>query len=147
LPAIALGHEASIALVAGLLVLAQLVAAAEFLRVAGAVVLIVFGVGKLIRSGWHPGWVGMRVSPRDLVLWSFLMSSAHGAGLMLVPLLLGLPLAPTTPDLPAIGLGTATLIQDAAAVLVHTAAMLLVMGAAALVVYESWASVSCGGPG
>jgi hypothetical protein len=78
----------------------------------------------------------MRVGVRDLVLWSFLMSSAHGAGLMLVPLLLGLPFVKATPDLPGIGASADTLIQDAAAVVVHTSAMLLVMGAAALVVYE-----------
>jgi hypothetical protein len=136
LPAIALGHEASIAVVAGLLVLAQVVAAAELLRPVGALVLVGFGLAKLIRSRWHPRWVGMRVSVRDLVLWSFLMSSAHGAGLMLVPLLLGLPFVQATPDLPGIGVSADTLIQDAAAVVVHTSAMLLVMGAAALVVYE-----------
>jgi hypothetical protein len=50
-----------------------------------------FGARRVWRGGRHPRWVGMRVGPRDLVLWSFLMSSAHGAGLMLVPMLLRLP--------------------------------------------------------
>jgi hypothetical protein len=136
LPPIALGHEASIGLVAALLALAQAVAAADLLRPVSAVVLIGFGIFKLARSQWHPRWVGMRVSGRDLVLWSFLMSSAHGAGLMLVPVLLGLPVPPAAADLPTIGLASQTLIQDAAAVLVHTLAMLVVMGAVALLVYE-----------
>ena len=136
LPPIALGHEASIGLVAALLAVAQVVTAADLLRPVSAVGLIAFGVFKLARSRWHPRWVGMRVSGRDLVVWSFLMSSAHGAGLMLVPVLLGLPPAPTTPDIPTIGLSSQTLLQDAAAVMVHTLAMLAVMGAVAVVVYE-----------
>ncbi len=136
LPPIALGHEASIGLVAALLALAQAVAAADLLRPVSAVVLIGFGIFKLARSQWHPRWVGMRVSGRDLVVWSFLMSSAHGAGLMLVPVLLGLPVPPAAADLPTIGLASQTIIQDAAAVLVHTLAMLVVMGAVALLVYE-----------
>lgn len=136
LPPIALGHEASIGLVAALLALAQAVAAADLLRPVSAVVLIGFGIFKLARSRWHPRWVGMRVSGRDLVVWSFLMSSAHGAGLMLVPVLLGLPVPPAAADLPTIGLASQTIIQDAAAVLVHTLAMLVVMGAVALLVYE-----------
>jgi hypothetical protein len=136
LPPIALGHEASIGLVAALLALAQMMAAAELLRPVSAVILIGFGVFKLARSRWHPRWVGMRVNGRDLVVWSFLMSSAHGAGLMLVPVLLGLPVASATPDLPTIGLASQTLLQDSAAVLVHTAAMLVVMGVVALAVYQ-----------
>jgi hypothetical protein len=136
LPPIALGHEASIGVVAALLALAQLVAAADLLRPISAVILIGFGIFKLARSGWHPRWVGMRVSGRDLVVWSFLMSSAHGAGLMLVPVLLGLPVPSAAGDLPTIGLASQTLLQDAAAVLVHTLAMLVVMGAVALLVYD-----------
>jgi hypothetical protein len=136
LPAIALGHEASIAVVALLVAAAQVVAAAELLRPIGALALVLFGLLKLLRPRWHPTWVGLRVGPRELVLWSFLMSSAHGAGLMLVPILLGLPTGPAEPDLPAVGLSAATLLQDGAAVLVHTLAMLVAMGAVAFVVYE-----------
>jgi hypothetical protein len=133
LPAIALGHEASIAAVAGVLALAQLVAAAQLLRPLGAIGLVVFGVFKLVKPRAHPRWVGLRVGPRDLVVWSFLMSSAHGAGLMLVPVLLGMPAPQEISDLPAISLN---LIQDAAAITVHSLSMLLVMAAIALVVYE-----------
>src|SRR5215470_15873878 len=134
LPAIAIGHEASIAAVAAILALAQLVTAAELLRPLGAIGLVLFGVFKLIKPRAHPRWVGLRVGPRDLVVWSFLMSSAHGAGLMLVPVLLGLPVASSGEDLPSISLNT--LAQDVAAVTVHSAAMLLVMGTIAMIVYE-----------
>ncbi len=86
---IALGHEASIALVVLLVGGLQLVAAPAVLRAAGAVVLVLFGLYKFLRPRSHPRWVGMRVTPPELALWSFLMSSAHGAGLMLAPFLLG----------------------------------------------------------
>lgn len=133
LPAIAIGHEASIAAVAAILAIAQVFAAAEILRPLGAIGLVAFGVFKLVKPRSHPRWVGLRVGLRDLVVWSFLMSSAHGAGLMLVPVLLGMPTT-DSPDIP--GLGVATLAQDVAAVTVHSASMLLVMGAVALLVYD-----------
>jgi cation transport ATPase len=64
------------------------------------------------------------------------MSSAHGAGLMLVPVLLGLPHTPQTPDLPGFGGDAAALVQDLMAVSLHTISMLIVMGVIALAVYE-----------
>jgi hypothetical protein len=99
----------------------------------------------------------MRVGPWDLALWSFLMASAHGAGLMLLPVLFGLggdagatPLtsAHTHADgqahvhaletapagLP--GLTGVALARDGAAVVVHTLAMLLAMSVVAVLVYE-----------
>jgi hypothetical protein len=136
LPAIAVGHEASIAAIAALLFVAQVVTAAALLRPLGALTLVLFGLFKLVRPRSHPRWVGLRVAPRDLVLWSFLMSSAHGAGLMLVPVVLGLPAESEAPDLPGLSLNAASLMQQVAAVLLHTLAMLAVMGVVALVVYE-----------
>jgi hypothetical protein len=61
------------------------------------------------------------------------MSSAHGAGLMLLPLLLGLPTAEHAHDLPALGAGA---LLGAAAAVAHTLAMLGAMAAVALLVYE-----------
>ena len=133
---IALGHEASIALVVLLVGGLERVAAPGVLRVAGAVALVLFGLYKFLRPRSHPRWVGMRVTPRDLVLWSFLMSSAHGAGLMLFPVLLGLPTHDHAHEVPAVTLSGVTVAQDGAAVLLHTVAMLLAMGAVALLVYE-----------
>jgi hypothetical protein len=69
----------------------------------------------------------MRVGFRDLVLWSFLMATAHGAGLMLAPVFLGLPGAAAQVH-PSGGL---------AILVAHTAAMLVVMGALALAIYET----------
>jgi len=136
LPAIAIGHEASIAAVAAVIAMAQIFTAAELLRPLGAIGLVAFGVFKLVKPRSHPRWVGLRVGPRELVVWSFLMSSAHGAGLMLVPVLLGMPAPPEASDLPGVNFSLATVAQDAAAVTVHSASMLLVMGTIAVVVYE-----------
>lgn len=84
LPPILLGHAASVGLV---VLLAQALRTAlppVGLRVACALVLLGFGASRLWRAR-HPRWVGMQVGFRDLTVWSFLMASAHGAGLMLLP--------------------------------------------------------------
>jgi hypothetical protein len=48
-----------------------------------------FALGILSLFGhYHPRWVRMQVGFRDLTIWSFLMASAHGAGLMVLPILL-----------------------------------------------------------
>ncbi len=141
LPPIALGHAFAI-LVAVLVVgVAQIVVPFDVLRYAGAGVLILFGLYKLARRK-HPRWVGMRVGFKDLTVWSFLMASAHGAGLMLVPVLLRLsePMqaAHDHGDHAAhAGMaGWATVLADLTAVGLHTLAMFAVMGAIAIVVYE-----------
>lgn len=143
LPAIALGHEAAIALVALLVLGVGALADPEPLRAGAAVVLIAFGVFRFLRPRWHPRWVRGRVTRRELVLWSFLMSSAHGAGLMIAPVLLG---SGGSSHAEAAGAGhqlehlaDAGLLSAPAAALgtlVHVGAMLLVMGALALLVYE-----------
>ena len=131
LPPIALGHAASIALVVLLVGGVQTVAPPRLLRIGGAVVLILFGLFKFLRPQAHPRWVGMRIGSGELALWSFLMASAHGAGLMLFPVLLALP-----PQAPQTSHHAHGLQANAGAVLIHTVAMLVVMGAVALVVYE-----------
>jgi hypothetical protein len=57
------------------------------IRYSVAAVLVGLGILCLVRHQ-HPRWVRMQVGFRDLTVWSFLMASAHGAGLMVVPLLL-----------------------------------------------------------
>jgi hypothetical protein len=55
-------------------------------------VLVSLGVLRFVRHR-HPRWVGMRVSMGGLTLWSFLMATAHGAGLMVVPVFVGMSMA------------------------------------------------------
>ena len=88
----------------------------------------------------------MRVSPRELVLWSFLMASAHGAGLMLVPVLVGCAAraseragprrAPRASGHPQPSPASDALLPALAAVGLHSAAMLAVAGVLAVVVYQ-----------
>ncbi len=81
---IALGHTLAIgAAVAAVLALGKIVPI-ETLKMFVGVVLILFGLSRLVRMR-HPRWAAMRVGFRQLTLWSFLMASAHGAGLMLMP--------------------------------------------------------------
>jgi hypothetical protein len=145
---LAVGHEASVAAVVLVGALAGMAVPPDLLRPVAAVALIAFGAFKLLRPRSHPRWVGMRVSPRDLVLWSFLMATAHGAGLMLLPFLFGAggAAAAGMPHTHADGrvhvhlleggpLGPA-LAQDTAAVALHTLAMLAAMTAVAVLVYD-----------
>ncbi len=141
LPPIALGHEASLIGVVALVTLGELLATPDLVRFVGAGSLILFGAYKLLKPWAHPRWVGMRVKPRELVLWSFLMSSAHGAGLMLIPILIGLSAGASAHDgdeheLAGISLTTMSLSADLLAVMLHTAVMLAVMGVVAVVIYE-----------
>ena len=55
-------------------------------------VLVSLGVLRFFRHG-HPRWAGMRVSMCGLTVWSFLMATAHGAGLMVVPVFMGMSMA------------------------------------------------------
>jgi hypothetical protein len=128
---LALGHLASVAAVVAVVGAARALVDPMVVRVTGACALLGFGAWKLRRTR-HPRWVGMRVDFGDLALWSFLMSSAHGAGLMLIPVLMHHPaLAHAGMSMPA-----AVAVDGVTAVAVHTAAFLAVTAAAALLVYE-----------
>lgn len=85
---IALGHALAISLMVFVIVLLGITVSATWLQIGGAAILIGLGLWKLIRAR-HPKWVGMRVGFWDLIGWSWIMATAHGAGLMLVPVLLG----------------------------------------------------------
>jgi hypothetical protein len=140
IPPIALGHALSIAVVIGVLWLAQASLPEKALRYSAAAILFSFGLYRLVRSR-HPKWVGMRVGFRDLTLWSFLMASAHGAGLMLVPIMLGWTRGEHaehsghTSHTGSIASFSGPL-QWLVAVVVHSAGHLLVSVVIALVVYE-----------
>jgi len=92
LPPMVLGHALSIAIIIGAVLLARISLPHSALKIVAAAILFAFGLYRLLRSR-HPNWVGMRVGFGDLTLWSFVMASAHGAGLMLVPFFLPSPAA------------------------------------------------------
>src|SRR5436305_741236 len=102
LPPIALGHALSIGFIIAIILSARIALPRVVLKLTAAVILFAFGSYRLFRSR-HPNWVGMRVGFRDLTVWSFIMASAHGAGLMLIPLFLNS--APKQPGLYASRIG------------------------------------------
>ena len=147
---IALGHGVSVALVVAVVAFGQSIISPDILKIVGASILVAFGLYKLLGRMSHPRWVGMRVGFRDLTAWSFLMASAHGAGLMLVPILFSLgtpgiseaealqisPSAHTEYMLVGDSATITTLISQFTAVSIHAVAMFSVMGIVAIVVFE-----------
>jgi multisubunit Na+/H+ antiporter MnhC subunit len=134
---IAIGHAAAIGCVVLTTAFLGLTLPLVVIRYFVAVLLVGLGIYCLVRHQ-HSRWVRMKVGFRDLTVWSFLMASAHGAGLMVVPVLLGSNtveahgrmaghnhLSPTASPLAAM-LATG----------VHTVAYLAVTGLLAWVVYR-----------
>lgn len=119
---IALGHGLSVALVVAVVAAARSALPIQPVRYASAAVVLAFGLYRLFRWYRHAGpeGSGLQMSYRDLAVWSFLGATSHGSGLMLAPLVLGLP-------------GGA---QAVAVVAVHTVTMLLVMLGVAVVVHD-----------
>ena len=128
LPFIGLGHAASVTLVAALGSVTDAVVAPRIAAYAGGALLVGFGIW-LVASGRHLRWVGMRLGRWQLAGWSFLMSSAHGAGLMLLPVIL---MSGDAAHQHGVGAAATSGVLAAA---VHTAVMLLTAGTVALVVY------------
>ncbi|MGC4773520.1 hypothetical protein ACLQ25_31720 [Micromonospora sp. DT44] len=133
LPPIAAGHLASVAIVAALVTSTRSVTASTALAVVGGVLLVGFGLWRLL-SERHFRWAGMRLSAAQLAGWSFLMSSAHGAGLMLLPVLVAEPVSGGhSGHLAAAPVGA---LPGLAAAGVHTVAMFGTALVVAVLVYE-----------
>lgn len=134
---IAIGHAISVAAVlTAVLLLGTMFDHAVLIRLAGLVLVgwacwhALYGHRRRVRVGMQTGLAG-------LVLWSFLMASAHGAGLMLLPVLA--PICSTAAT-QAAGAGGAISIA-LAALAVHAAAMLAAIAVISVVVYR-WAGVA-----
>lgn len=142
LPPLALGHAMAVgAAVLGAAALGRLVPTEVLARIVG-VVLVALGARRLVRHR-HPRYGGMRVNFRELTTWSFLMATAHGAGLMVLPLLLRQPSlgAGTHHDLHIVHVAAASMLPVTStagfrAMLLHTGGYLLVTGLIAIVVYR-----------
>ena len=147
---IAAGHTASLALVAILVFVSAHYISTPMLEITTALILIGFGIYKIFNYYRHPRWVGMQVGIRDLTWWSFLMSTANCAGLMIAPLVLTMALPCVDGDLSSMAMaGDHTHMAMAHAdvamgvdlsivlgILMHTLAMLAVMALIAWFVYK-----------
>jgi hypothetical protein len=134
---IALGHGLAIGIVVLAAAFVGMALPLVTIRYFVAALLVCLGVACLIRHQ-HPRWVRMQVGFLDLVAWSFLMASAHGAGLMVLPALLPSSTVEAQGQMAghshlpsAIGPLGAML-----ATAVHTAAYLAITGLLAWVVYR-----------
>jgi hypothetical protein len=133
-----LGHALAVAAAVAVAVLAGAVLPAGALRWIVAAALLSFGVLRLV-SHRHPRWASMRVGFRRLTLWSFLMATAHGAGLMVVPVFLGMveaasPIASAHCHVPASAAGTVW--ASIVATGLHAAGYLAVTAIVSIVVFE-----------
>ena len=139
LPPIALGHAVAVGVVVLAAGLAGLVVPLGALKIVVASILMMLGLYRLWRHR-HRRFGGMQVGFRDLTVWSFLMASAHGAGFMVLPFVLG-----AQADMAAavsehaghmVGRDAGVPWTNAMAVGIHTVAYLVVMALAAWLVYR-----------
>jgi hypothetical protein len=128
---IALGHALSIAIVASAFLWAGLVIDPHALRIGAGLFLIGWAFYHWRHGHRHRVRFGMQTGLAALAVWSFLMATTHGAGLMLWPVLM--PLCFPVGSEPT---STGPFLTALSGVAVHTLAMLTVSTAIAVVVYE-----------
>ncbi len=130
-----LGHGLAVAAACMAALAAGAVLPAATLRWPVALMLAGFGVYRLVRHR-HPRFGGMRVGAGDLTAWSFLMATAHGAGLMVVPVFLGVNAADAAACHASHTVAMHGPLLGLLATAVHAAGYLAVTALAAWVVFE-----------
>ena len=128
---IAVGHALSVAAVAAAIVALGIIVDGRGVTAAAGLILIAWALYHWRYGSRHRVRVGLQTGLAGLGLWSFLMATGHGAGLMLWPVLMplcfpaGVAAGTVDPFVPALlGVG------------LHTLAMLAVTAAIAVTVYE-----------
>jgi hypothetical protein len=129
---IAAGHVLATGLVVAAAAMLGIVLPPKYVRIFVACILLGFGLYLLLRRG-HPRWGGMQVGFRDLTIWSFLMASAHGAGFMLLPVVMATTGEHRHDMHISMSYGPWT---GALAVAVHALGYVLTTGAVAFIVYK-----------
>jgi len=136
---IAAGHALSISVVVVVVSALRAFIDLQALQIACAVLLIGFGLYRLLVR--HRGRFGMQVGAAQLAGWSFLMATAHGAGLMLLPVLLGMPQGSALGEHAHLHAHVMSAMQQGTAIAllaigIHTLAMLCMAGAVGIIVYQ-----------
>jgi hypothetical protein len=134
---IAFGHALAIAVVVAAVLLLGILLDQTLIRYGAGALLLGWAAYHALYGSRHRVRFGMTVGYAGLAAWSFLMATAHGAGLMLVPVLLPLCLAAS----PAGELTAGALPIALGAAALHTLAILAVTGVIAVVVYH-WLGVA-----
>ena len=130
------GHALAVGGCVGIALAAGAIVPIRELRWLIAGVLVSLGVMRFFRHH-HPRWVGMRVGMGGLTVWSFLMATAHGAGLMVAPVFMGMSVAASGGHMHHVATAPAT---DAGLALfataVHATSYLAVTAFIAVLVFE-----------
>lgn len=129
------GHALAVAVAVGVALAIGVAIPLAWLRWPIGGVLVWLGVLRFFRHR-HPRWGGMRVSMGGLTVWSFLMATAHGAGLMVVPVVMGISMpagGEHAHHMHAAGTGTRAVFL---ATSLHAVGYLAVTAFVALLVYE-----------
>jgi hypothetical protein len=131
---IAAGHALAVGVTAAAMLAAGVLLSADVVRSLAGGALVGWALYHQIYGTRHRVRVGMQTGLVGLGLWSFLMAGTHGAGLMIMPVLL--PLCSSGPD-GRMGDWSAAM---TAVVGLHTASMLIVTAVVAIAVYH-WLGV------
>jgi len=138
---LAAGHALAVAVALLVALAAETMFPDQSVRWPLALLLVALGISRLIRHR-HPRWASMRVDMKRLTAWSFLMATAHCAGLMVLPIFLPMTATPQAVGATAwhhvhagITAGSGLLV-GLLATLVHAAGYLAVTALAAWIVYE-----------
>ena len=128
---IALGHALSVVVLAAAFFWAGLIIDTRIVRIGAGLVLIGWALYHWRYGHRHRVRFGMQTGLLGLGVWSFLMATAHGAGLMLWPVLMPFCIAAASePD------GAGPLVTAIIGIGVHTLAMLVTTTVVAVAVYE-----------
>jgi hypothetical protein len=130
-----LGHALAIAVVVLFAVAAGVAVPVTSLKLPVAVTLGALGIYRLIRHRHFAG-AGMRVGMAGLTAWSFLMATCHGAGLMVLPVFLGMTAPVPGASCHMNGAASGNLAMAAAATAVHGAGYVIVTALAAWLVFK-----------
>ena len=130
---IGIGHACAVAAAVALAILAGVVMPPDDLRWPIAGILIALGGVRLLRHR-HPRYGSMRIGIGGLAIWSFLVATAHGAGLMVLPVWLRLSTA--TGDHNTHVHGATNLASGLAATAVHSGSYLIVTAIVASIVFH-----------
>ena len=132
---LAFGHALAVVAAVAVAVVMGVVLPLAVLQLVIAAFLLLLGLSRLLRHR-HPRWSGMKVGLGGLTAWSFLMASAHGAGLMVVPLFLGMTMSAGHHAHHSMAATNAPLAFLATGV--HAAGYLLVTAVVAALVFEKF---------
>ena len=132
---LAFGHALAVVAAIAVAVVMGVVLPLAVLQWVIAAFLLLLGLSRLLRHR-HPRWSGMKVGMGGLTAWSFLMASAHGAGLMVVPLFLGMTMSADHHAHHSMAATSASLAFLATGV--HAAGYLVVTAVVAALVFEKF---------